>query len=111
MSMDVPHLEMVEPAIFSKIDLIKVDTVREEVVMERNLAILEAIMEEIPAIMEADVVVEIQVTEVEADVVVEIQVTEVEADVVVEIQATEVEVEADVVVTKIAEAKVLMALD
>ena len=98
MRMDVPHLVMVEPAIFSKIDLIKVDTVREEVVMERNLAILEAIMEEIPAIMEADVVVEIQVTEVEADVV-------------VEIQATEVEVEADVVVTKIAEAKVLMALD
>ena len=98
MSMDAPHLEMVEPAIFSKIDLIKVDTVREEVVMERNLAILEAIMEEIPAIMEADVVVEIQVTEVETDVV-------------VEIQATEVEVEADVVVTKIAEAKVMMALD
>ena len=53
MSMDVPHLEMVEPAIFTKIDLIKVDTVREEVVMERNLAILEAIMEEIPAIMES----------------------------------------------------------
>ena len=98
MRMDVPHLVMVEPAIFSKIDLIKVDTVREEVVMERNLAILEAIMEEIPAIVEADVVVEIQVTEVETDVV-------------VEIQATEVEVEADVVVTKIAEAKVLMALD
>ena len=98
MSMDAPHLEMVEPAIFSKIDLIKVDTVREEVVMERNLAILEAIMEEIPAIVEADVVVEIQVTEVETDVV-------------VEIQATEVEVEADVVVTKIAEAKVMMALD
>ena len=98
MSMDAPHLEMVEPAIFSEIDLIKVDTVREEVAMEGNLAILEAIMEEIPAIMEADVVVEIQVTEVEADVV-------------VEIQATEVEVEADVVVTKIAEAKVMMALD
>ena len=98
MSMDAPHLEMVEPAIFSEIDLIKVDTVREEVAMEGNLAILEAIMEEIPAIVEADVVVEIQVTEVETDVV-------------VEIQATEVEVEADVVVTKIAEAKVLMALD
>ena len=87
MRMDVPHLVMVEPAIFSKIDLIKVDTVREEVVVDRNLAIMEA------------------------DVVVEIQVTEVEADVVVEIQATEVEVEEDVVVTKIAEAKVLMALD
>ena len=100
MRMDVPHLVMVEPAIFSKIDLIKVDTVREEVVVDRNLAI-----------MEADVVVEIQVTEVEADVVVEIQVTEVGADVVVEIQATEVEVEEDVAVTKIAEAKVMMALD
>ena len=87
MRMDVPHLVMVEPAIFSKIDLIKVDTVREEVVVDRNLTIMEA------------------------DVVVEIQVTEVEADVVVEIQATEVEVEEDVAVTKIAEAKVMMALD
>ena len=96
--MDAPHLEMVEPAIFSEIDLIKVDTVREEVAMEGNLAILEAIMEEIPAIVEADVVVEIQVTEVETDVV-------------VEIQATGVEMEADVVVTKMAEAKVLMVLD
>ena len=87
MRMDVPHLVMVEPAIFSKIGLIKVDTVREEVVVDRNLAIMEA------------------------DVVVEIQVTEVGADVVVETQATEVEVEEDVAVTKIAEAKVMMALD
>ena len=87
MSMDVPHLVMVEPAIFSKIDLIKVDTVREEVVVDRNLAIMEA------------------------DVVVEIQVTEGEAGVGVEIQATGVEMEADVVVTKMAEAKVLMVLD
>ena len=87
-SMNVPLLETVEPAIFTKTGLIEEDTVREEAIMEENPVIMEvmvvmAIMEEIPTIMEA---------------------------VVVMIQAMGVEAETDVVVTEMVEIEVLITL-
>ena len=97
--MNVPLLETVGPAIFTKTELIEEGTVREEAIMEGTPAIPEQIMEETPVIMGVMVVMAIME-----------EIPTIMEAVVVMIQAMGVEAETGVVVTEMVEIGVLITL-